>query len=116
MRATSRMPYRFRVVVYMLAAAVYTLAAAAIAHAADTPTFEKTVAPVLSTTCAPCHNENLASGNVDLGAYAKASSLTEHRDGWDVILRKLRAGEMPPKGIPRPATLDPMIQWVQAEL
>jgi len=103
------MPCRFRLV-------VYSLAAATVMRAADTPTFEKTVAPVLASTCAPCHNENLSSGNVDLGAYAKASSLTEHRDGWDVILRKLRAGEMPPKGVPRPPTLDAVIQFVQSEL
>src|SRR4051812_14374550 len=109
MRATSRMPCRFRLV-------VYSLAAAATACAADVPTFEKTVAPVLASTCAPCHNENLSSGNVDLGAYAKASSLAEHRDGWDVILRKLRAGEMPPKGVPRPPTLDAVMQFVQGEL
>src|SRR4051812_11292851 len=95
---------------------VYSLAAAAMARAADIPSFEKTVAPVLAGTCAPCHNENLASGNVDLGAYGKASSLTENREGWDVIMRKLRAGEMPPKGVPRPPTLDAVIQWVQAEL
>src|SRR5437588_6964142 len=109
MRPTSRMTPPSRLV-------VYSLAAAAIAGAADTPTFEKTVAPVLATTCSPCHNENLASGNVDLGAFTKASSLTEHRDGWDVILRKLRAGEMPPKGVPRPPTLDTVVQFLQAEL
>src|SRR5450432_3535873 len=83
--------------------------------AADTPTFEKTVAPVLTRTCTPCHNENLASGGVDIAPFTQAASLTKSRDGWDIILRKIRAGEMPPKGMPRPAQMDAVIQYLQDE-
>ncbi len=50
-----------------------------------------------------------------IAAFTKPASLTENRDGWEIILRKLRAGEMPPKGIPRPAQLDAAIQFLQAE-
>ncbi len=42
-------------------------------------------------------------------------SLTKNRDGWDIILRKLRAGEMPPKGVPRPPQMDSAIQFLSAE-
>jgi hypothetical protein len=91
------------------------LAVCALAPAADLPTFEKTVTPVFSSTCTPCHNESLASGNLDIAAFTKSASLTENREGWDAILRKVRAGEMPPKGIPRPAGLDAAIQYLSGE-
>src|SRR5215472_16062756 len=97
-----------RIVVYALAGAVWT-------PAADLPTFEKTVAPVLTSTCKGCHNESLASGSLDIVPFTKAGSLTENREGWEVILRKVRAGEMPPKGIPRPAALDSAVQFLQSE-
>ena len=91
------------------------LAVCALLSAADAPSFEKTVAPVLTATCTPCHNDSMASGNLDIAAFTKPASLTANRDGWDIILRKLRAGEMPPKGIPRPAALDGAIQFLTAE-
>jgi hypothetical protein len=79
-------------------------------------TFENTVAPVLGKTCAPCHNQDLASGGLNIAGFTKASSLTSDRDGWSRILEKLRAGEMPPKGIPRPKELDTAIQFAQGEI
>src|SRR3982751_213311 len=83
--------------------------------AADLPTFEKTVAPVLTRTCTPCHNENLASGGVDIAQFTQPASLTKSREGWDIILRKMSAGEMPPKGVPRPPQLDTVIQYLNSE-
>jgi len=83
--------------------------------AAAAPTFETTVAPVLTKSCAPCHNATLASGGMVIDAFTKAESLTASRDGWEIILQKLRAGEMPPKGVPRPAQMDAVIQFVQSE-
>ena len=83
--------------------------------AADVPTFEKTVAPMLTRTCAPCHNENFASGGLDIAGFAQAASLTKSREGWDIILRKIRAGEMPPKGVPRPPEMDAAIQFLTSE-
>ena len=91
------------------------LSACAALSAADTSTFEKTVAPVLTKTCTPCHNENFASGGVNIAQFTQASSLTSSRDGWDIILRKIRSGEMPPKGVPRPAQMDAVIQYLQGE-
>jgi hypothetical protein len=89
--------------------------ACAALSAAESPTFEKTVAPVLTRSCTPCHNENLASGGMDIAPFTDPGSLTKSRDGWDVILRKLRASEMPPKGVPRPPEMDAVVQFLTAE-
>jgi hypothetical protein len=83
--------------------------------AADVPTFETAVTPVLNKTCSPCHNESLASGGMMIDAFTQPGSLTANRDGWEIILQKLRTGEMPPKGVPRPAQMDALIQFVQGE-
>ena len=95
--------------------AVLCLATAVSLSAADAPSFEKLVAPVLTKTCAPCHNPSVSSGGVNLAPFSNPASLTQSRDAWDVILRKLRAGEMPPKGVSRPAQLDAVIEYLTAE-
>ena len=92
-----------------------TAAAGGILLAADAPSFDKTVQPVLTKTCSPCHNSRNASGGLDIGQFAKAESLSEQRDGWEIILRKLRAGEMPPRGVPRPPELDAAIGYLQGQ-
>ncbi len=91
------------------------LSVCAALSAADAPTFEKTVAPVLAKTCTPCHNENLASGGMNIAPFTQPASLSQSRDEWDVILRKIRTGEMPPKGIPRPEQLGTVIQYLEDE-
>src|SRR6476659_2451930 len=83
--------------------------------AADSPTLDKTVQPVLSKTCAPCHNEQLPSGGLNITGFTKAASVLDDRAGWERILDKIRSGEMPPKGIPRPPQLDAVVQYLQGE-
>ncbi|MDE3167901.1 MAG: DUF1592 domain-containing protein, partial [Acidobacteriota bacterium] len=93
----------------------WLMMACALARAASVPTFESAVGPVLAKTCTPCHNASLASGGMDIAPFTKADSLQLNREGWDVILDRLRAGEMPPAGVPRPAALDAAIQYLTAE-
>jgi len=82
----------------------------------DAVAFEKAVTPLLQDTCADCHNSQLLSGGFDATAFLAPASLANQRDGWEAILRKLRAGEMPPKGVPRPqAEIDTLIKYVQGE-
>jgi hypothetical protein len=89
----------------------------AILAAPPPPSFEKTVQPVLINTCSACHNSKLASGGMNILPYAAPGSIAQHRDEWDVILRKIRSGEMPPKGIPRPPaeSIAALVSFVQAE-
>jgi cytochrome c5 len=67
-----------------------------------TATFDKSVQPLLNRTCLPCHNDRLASGSLNLAPFTNPSSVAQNRDGWERILQKVRTGEMPPKGVPRP--------------
>ena len=91
-------------------------AAGGVSLAAEAPSFEKSVQPILAKTCTPCHNAQLASGGLNLAPFTKATSLTADPDGWRTIVDKLRAGEMPPAGVPRPPQLDAAIAYVEGQL
>jgi mono/diheme cytochrome c family protein len=84
---------------------------------ADPATFQQTVQPIFSKTCSPCHNDRLTSGGLNLGLFAAPASINENREGWERIIQKIRSGEMPPKGIPRPPAdqLAALMKFVQAE-
>jgi mono/diheme cytochrome c family protein len=86
------------------------------ANGATDAAFQAAVEPVFRGVCAGCHNSQLASGGLNIQPFLDAKSLTESRDGWDVILQKLLAGEMPPAGIPKPAKLDALIAYIQGRL
>src|SRR5581483_11649703 len=79
--------------------------------------FEKTVLPFLAENCLACHNGKRASGGLNLEQYKTAASVAQDRDRWGIVLTKLRTGEMPPKGMPRPdeAQLKLVISWLESE-
>ena len=79
--------------------------------------FEKDVQPVLANNCVACHNDQLASGGLDLAKFSTATSIIQHRDGWERIVQKVRTGEMPPEGLPRlPVTqIEALVKFVQGE-
>ncbi len=102
----------------ILAASVSSLAAPQQRPPASAaPTFETAVKPLLQNVCSDCHNSQSASGGFDATVFLAPASLASQREGWDAILRKLRAGEMPPQGVPHPqAQIDALVKYVQGEL
>jgi mono/diheme cytochrome c family protein len=86
-------------------AALFCLAPAfaAVDSHVDAAGFEKNVKPILKNTCSGCHSASVMSGGVNLTPYMEASTVAEDRASWDKILQKVESGEMPPKGVPRPA-------------
>lgn len=97
---------------------IYCLLVASCAFAAEPiGAFDQAVKPLLARNCAGCHNDRVASGNLNLAPFSGASSLVEGRDTWDRIVKKVRNGEMPPKGMPRPpqADIDRFLTFVTAE-
>jgi mono/diheme cytochrome c family protein len=72
---------------------------------------------VMDQYCVTCHNEKTKSADLlldrlDLG------NLGEHTEIGEKVVRKLRAGLMPPTGMPRPdpAAMDSFIRWMEDEL
>ena len=52
--------------------------------------------------CVACHNQTLANGDVNLAAFQTAASFDEARETWERVAAKIRMGEMPPPGFPKP--------------
>jgi mono/diheme cytochrome c family protein len=81
------------------------------------PESDRTVQAFFARTCYACHNAELRSGGMNLETLQTGSGITQNRETWDRVLRKLRAGEMPPKGVPRPnpEELKTVISWIEGE-
>jgi mono/diheme cytochrome c family protein len=79
--------------------------------------FDKTIQPFLAENCLVCHSAKKASGELNLEQFKTAAAVTEHREQWEQVLLKLKTGEMPPKGFPRPDAdeLKSVIGWLEAE-
>ena len=72
---------------------------------------------VLNRYCITCHNEKLRTANLLLD---KADIVNVAADApvWEKVVRKLRAGAMPPEGMPRPdpATYNSFATYLETEL
>jgi len=55
----------------------------------------------VATYCVTCHNERARTGGLALDDPALAD-VAAHADVWERVVRKVRAGMMPPAGMPRP--------------
>ncbi|HEY4362462.1 MAG TPA: DUF1592 domain-containing protein [Bryobacteraceae bacterium] len=77
-------------------AAVF-LAGAAFAQAPDQA--------LITKYCAGCHNDKTKSGSFSLEKLNPAAAGDRPQD-WEKVVRKVRAGMMPPSGMPRPQRTD----------
>jgi Protein of unknown function (DUF1592)/Protein of unknown function (DUF1588)/Protein of unknown function (DUF1587)/Protein of unknown function (DUF1595)/Protein of unknown function (DUF1585)/Planctomycete cytochrome C len=57
---------------------------------------------LLNQYCLTCHNEKLKTGNLALEKM-DVDHVAANAETWEKVVRKLRAGMMPPAGMPRPA-------------
>jgi hypothetical protein len=75
---------------------------------------------VLKLYCLGCHNEQMKQrGNVPIALdMLDVSNVGGDTKTWEMIVRKMRAGVMPPAGKPRPdkAIHDGFLAWVEGEL
>ncbi len=72
--------------------------AATAAPAPPAASFETAVQPILEKTCSRCHNAQKPTSGFNAAAYVNPATLISDRDGWEVIVGRLEAGEMPPPG------------------
>ena len=61
----------------------------------------------LDRYCVTCHNARLKSGGVALDSLDVAD-VPAGAAVWERVIRKLRTGQMPPPGVPRPAAILPL--------
>src|SRR5581483_8386508 len=74
------------------------------ANAPSVAEFDRVVKPLIKNHCAECHNASKHKGDLDLERFlmASADEILAHRETWESVASRLRAGEMPPEDEPRP--------------
>ncbi len=72
---------------------------------------------VLNQYCVVCHNQKLKTAGLTLDKL-ELLPIGEHAEQWEKVVRKLRAGMMPPSGMPRPnaATYEALTVAIENEL
>src|SRR5215475_12561429 len=87
------------------------------AVASDTPSAPAKYRAVLDKYCVTCHNDGARRANLSLEKL-DLTTAGDHPELWEKVIRKLRAGVMPPPGMPRPA-LDEyggLRDWLENEM
>jgi hypothetical protein len=79
--------------------------------------FKQTVKPFFQKNCQVCHNSDL--NTADVRTDQLDASLDEHYlKTWEAIRGRLKAGTMPPNGMPQPAAADrvQVVDWITRAL
>lgn len=81
--------------------------------------FETVVKPVIKQTCSVCHNATALTAGLDLARFLNQSGpeALKERDVWEKVASKLKAGQMPPPGMPRPPAeqLAAIPRWIDQQ-
>src|SRR5688572_17535650 len=72
---------------------------------------------LLDQYCVTCHNERLKTANLSLQGLDLAK-ISDHAELWERVVRKLRAGVMPPPDLPRPSLVEyeGLRDWLETEI
>ena len=83
----------------------------------NAPTFAQATGTFFAQSCTSCHNPKSKAGKLDLLALQGPDSVAKNRETWESVLRKIRTGEMPPPGSPRPtpAAIKTVTLGIEAE-
>ncbi|HKB01510.1 MAG TPA: DUF1587 domain-containing protein, partial [Gemmataceae bacterium] len=106
-----------------LAVALTLALAASSARAADRDggasarQYDEQVRPFLVKHCQECHAGEKPKGDFRLDRLTADFDAPAMRERWTTVLKRVQAGEMPPKGKPRPAEKDVRVltEWVDAK-
>jgi cytochrome c5 len=74
---------------------------AAMSHPVPAAPTAKTQRALLDEYCVVCHDNQIKTANFSLES-ADVNTVGDHPEIWEKVIRKLRAGMMPPPGNPRP--------------
>src|SRR5580704_1272944 len=72
---------------------------------------------LLDQYCVVCHNDKAKIANFSLQA-ADINAVGDHPEVWERVIRELRAGMMPPPGMPRPPLekYEGLRDWLEAQI
>ena len=80
-------------------------------------TFQESVHPFLQRYCVSCHGPEKHKAELDLSTYKSRGAVAKDFGHWEVVLERLRAGDMPPESAkehPPAETRRKIIAWIEA--
>ena len=78
--------------------------------------FEDVVRPFLKTYCLECHGAEKPKGDFDLTGFNHSVSTSRDLQGWELVLERMEANEMPPRKAeqqPSEAARKEVLNWIQ---
>src|SRR5262249_32843847 len=86
--------------------------------AAGTKDYDEQVRPFLARHCVGCHGADKPQGDFRLDRLSPDFAEAGGREKWAAVLKRVKAGEMPPKSKPRPPEKETrlVLDWVEAGL
>jgi mono/diheme cytochrome c family protein len=101
-------------------ALVGAVAVATPAFAAERPAageYENQVRPLLVKYCQGCHGDEKAKGDFRVDQLSPRFGDKVNRERWQLALKRITAGEMPPKAKPRPPDKDAqaLVDWIRSQ-
>ena len=87
------------------------------ATAPSRPTGAAAERALLDQYCVTCHDDSLKTANLSL-QNLDLNAAGDHPEVWERVIRKLRAGMMPPPGMPRPplAKYEELRDWLEGQI
>src|SRR4051794_14283810 len=79
---------------------------AVVNKAADAKHYDTQVRPFLAQHCLECHGAIKPKGDFRVDRLAPSFADPASREQWQAVLKRIAAGEMPPKSKPRPPEKD----------
>jgi mono/diheme cytochrome c family protein len=78
--------------------------------------FAQTVNPFVQQHCAGCHGGESPASKFDITTYSTFDSVVGDQPHWALVLGRLKAGDMPPQGLPQPSpeARKQVIDWIEA--
>ncbi len=79
--------------------------------------FAKTIQPFFAQNCFSCHDAEHHKGDLNLQSFTDAGAVEKNRDEFELVFNRVRHGEMPPAGQPRPDhdQQEAFTHWLAAE-
>ncbi len=77
--------------------------------------FTKTVKPFIATYCLGCHGGQTPAAQLSFEPYSKLGEVVRDHPRWAQVAERLKAGDMPPKGMKHPevAASQQIIEWIE---
>src|SRR5579872_4479301 len=76
--------------------------------------FTETIRPFVATYCVGCHSGATPAAQFDLKSFTTLAEVVHDYPHWNLVLEKLTAKEMPPKGLKQPPAeaRQEVIDWI----